>query len=151
MGYKCKGVCGDVVFLMKRRPPRSTRTDKIFPYTTLFRSGEIGEAARVAEKHAIVGSCGHRPPKIYGPRARLQRLPFLRCAFAVLALGAAGLLRVAPGRPAHAHRRATADSRTAGFEHRFVVLHPAFVLGRDLEFAQFLGYSELPLGIPAHA
>src|SRR3546814_2399059 len=27
-------------FLMIRRPPRSTRTDTLFPYTTLFRSGE---------------------------------------------------------------------------------------------------------------
>src|SRR3546814_303017 len=27
-----------VVFLMIRRPPRSTRTDTLFPYTTLFRS-----------------------------------------------------------------------------------------------------------------
>src|SRR3546814_7261681 len=28
----------DIVFLMIRRPPRSTRTDTLFPYTTLFRS-----------------------------------------------------------------------------------------------------------------
>src|SRR3546814_15249575 len=27
---------------MIRRPPRSTRTDTLFPYTTLFRSAEIG-------------------------------------------------------------------------------------------------------------
>src|SRR3546814_17654662 len=27
-------------FLMIRRPPRSTRTDTLFPYTTLFRSRE---------------------------------------------------------------------------------------------------------------
>src|SRR3546814_19385681 len=27
-----------LVFLMIRRPPRSTRTDTLFPYTTLFRS-----------------------------------------------------------------------------------------------------------------
>src|SRR3546814_10544035 len=27
---------------MIRRPPRSTRTDTLFPYTTLFRSGEGG-------------------------------------------------------------------------------------------------------------
>src|SRR3546814_13476863 len=27
-----------IVFLMIRRPPRSTRTDTIFPYTTRFRS-----------------------------------------------------------------------------------------------------------------
>src|SRR3546814_9481076 len=33
------------------RPPRSTRTDTLFPYTTLFRSGdEIGARPRMAEK-----------------------------------------------------------------------------------------------------
>src|SRR3546814_3277889 len=29
---------------MIRRPPRSTRTDTLFPYTTLFRSGAIAPA-----------------------------------------------------------------------------------------------------------
>src|SRR3546814_18679040 len=29
---------------MIRRPPRSTRTDTLFPYTTLFRSGAVGRA-----------------------------------------------------------------------------------------------------------
>src|SRR3546814_3390881 len=29
---------------MIRRPPRSTRTDTLFPYTTLFRSAGLGEA-----------------------------------------------------------------------------------------------------------
>src|SRR3546814_2461624 len=29
-------------FLMIRRPPRSTRTDTLFPYTTLFRSAASG-------------------------------------------------------------------------------------------------------------
>src|SRR3546814_13702123 len=29
-------------FLMIRRPPRSTRTDTLFPYTTLFRSDPPG-------------------------------------------------------------------------------------------------------------
>src|SRR3546814_17711891 len=33
-----------VFFLMIRRPPRSTLTDTLFPYTTLFRS-PIGEGA----------------------------------------------------------------------------------------------------------
>src|SRR3546814_19116144 len=28
----------NIFFLMIRRPPRSTRTDTLFPYTTLFRS-----------------------------------------------------------------------------------------------------------------
>src|SRR3546814_9290264 len=35
-----------VFFLMIRRPPRSTRTDTLFPYTTLFRSAAPVAAAR---------------------------------------------------------------------------------------------------------
>src|SRR3546814_12715001 len=34
-------------FVMIRRPPRSTRTDTLFPYTTLFRSHGADEAAAV--------------------------------------------------------------------------------------------------------
>src|SRR3546814_10779289 len=33
-------------FLMIRRPPRSTRTDTLFPYTTLFRSSYCGALFR---------------------------------------------------------------------------------------------------------
>src|SRR3546814_9460571 len=33
---------------MIRRPPRSTRTDTLFPYTTLFRSAAFAPAARGA-------------------------------------------------------------------------------------------------------
>src|SRR3546814_20908091 len=32
---------------MLRRPPRSTRTDKLFPYTTLFRSTVTGVVTRM--------------------------------------------------------------------------------------------------------
>src|SRR3546814_8501890 len=39
-----------VFFLMIRRPPRSTRTDTLFPYTTLFRS-KSGELR--ARRHAF--------------------------------------------------------------------------------------------------
>src|SRR3546814_15392928 len=34
-------------FLMIRRPPRSTRTDTLFPYTTLFRSTFINAERRI--------------------------------------------------------------------------------------------------------
>src|SRR3546814_13371722 len=37
-----------IFFLMIRRPPRSTRTDTRFPYTTLFRSPYHDTAAAVA-------------------------------------------------------------------------------------------------------
>src|SRR3546814_11916627 len=40
---------------MIRRPPKSTRTDTLFPYTTLFRSG-IGATARrsAVGRHSVV-------------------------------------------------------------------------------------------------
>src|SRR3546814_3569464 len=37
-------------FLMIRRPPRSTRTDTLFPYTTLFRSGRAMDCCRLPSK-----------------------------------------------------------------------------------------------------
>src|SRR3546814_5532324 len=43
-------------FLMIRRPPRSTRTDTLFPYTTLFRSTLGGRYER--EKRRRTGSTG---------------------------------------------------------------------------------------------
>src|SRR3546814_13387278 len=52
-------------FLMIRRPPRSTRTDTLFPYTTLFRSIDIAQrrdADRLAERlrrHAEFGGEVH--------------------------------------------------------------------------------------------
>src|SRR3546814_3795868 len=39
-------IFGYFFFLMIRRPPRSTRTDTLFPYTTLFRSPVVGANAR---------------------------------------------------------------------------------------------------------
>src|SRR3546814_3631029 len=42
-------ICVTVFFLMIRQPPRSTRTDTLFPYTTLFRSLR-GCAARSAAR-----------------------------------------------------------------------------------------------------
>src|SRR3546814_6358164 len=38
---------------MTRRPPRSTRTDTLFPYTTLFRS-RVVQAALQHDDHALV-------------------------------------------------------------------------------------------------
>src|SRR3546814_2782431 len=49
-----------VCFLMIRRPPRSTRTDTLFPYTTLFRSrgpttaaGALGDLAGAPRPVAV--------------------------------------------------------------------------------------------------
>src|SRR3546814_15108499 len=40
-------------FLMIRRPPRSTRTDTLFPYTTLFRSGQRQRARAGAQQFEV--------------------------------------------------------------------------------------------------
>src|SRR3546814_4775647 len=55
-------------FLMIRRPPRSTRTDTLFPYTTLFRStapgaGGVGIVRLSGPRSAAIAHevCGGRP------------------------------------------------------------------------------------------
>src|SRR3546814_16215900 len=40
---------------MRRRPPRSTRTDTLFPYTTLFRSLHHDTGRQVGDPHRRVG------------------------------------------------------------------------------------------------
>src|SRR3546814_3466976 len=42
-----------IIFLMIRRPPRSTRTDTLFPYTTLFRSQPVG----IDQQGLVEGVC----------------------------------------------------------------------------------------------
>src|SRR3546814_6023789 len=45
---------------MIRRPPRSTRTDTLFPYTTLFRSGHHRGCRPGGERGSVaVGARGH--------------------------------------------------------------------------------------------
>src|SRR3546814_11061777 len=52
-----------IFFLMIRRPPRSTRTDTLFPYTTLFRSEQrqLTELLGYQATHdALTGLCNRR-------------------------------------------------------------------------------------------
>src|SRR3546814_20877433 len=59
---------------MIRRPPRSTRTDTLFPYTTLFRSGVIGlQILPVNFRVAIVWVLNIG--KNDGPRERIPTRP----------------------------------------------------------------------------
>src|SRR3546814_4081087 len=50
-----------VFFLMIRRPPRSTRTDTLFPYTTLFRSAQANSRRAAAARRSGTGGCGSCP------------------------------------------------------------------------------------------
>src|SRR3546814_19520259 len=51
-------------FLMIRRPPRSTRTDTLFPYTTLFRSASVRSAIRDNAINAQKARAWWRPRRI---------------------------------------------------------------------------------------
>src|SRR3546814_7458130 len=76
------------------RPPRSTRTDTLFPYTTLFRSQRHRRLARAREQraehedrrahlaHDVIGrdgrgqrrrARGHHAAEIFGPRTLDRR------------------------------------------------------------------------------
>src|SRR3546814_13058784 len=50
---------------MIRRPPRSTRTDTLFPYTTLFRSADFGSDPLLSDRRSF---------QSFHPFARLSRL-----------------------------------------------------------------------------
>src|SRR3546814_2964309 len=48
---------------MIRRPPRSTRTDTLFPYTTLFRSAPPDGVGCVRDARRECGDGKRRPPR----------------------------------------------------------------------------------------
>src|SRR3546814_3870551 len=92
---------------MIRRPPRSTRTDTLFPYTTLFRSSRNGVSKDLAQRWALRdgSSASSAPPQ--GERRGIRRvmqqpMPFqpTRRAFigAALALGLLGTAMAATNR-----------------------------------------------------
>src|SRR3546814_5163397 len=76
--------------LMIRRPPRSTRTDTLFPYTTLFRSMplciRIGWWWRTMSRTAIAitASCSTTPTRSEEHTSELQSL--MRISYAVFCL-----------------------------------------------------------------
>src|SRR3546814_17038729 len=47
-----------ILFLMILLPPRSTRTDTLFPYTTLFRSGNQPAAKHVDQNLTVIARQG---------------------------------------------------------------------------------------------
>src|SRR3546814_12115014 len=57
-------------FFMRRRPPRSTRTDTLFPYTTLFRSLQQVERFEVEVVGRLVE---HEQVRFAGEFAREQQ------------------------------------------------------------------------------
>src|SRR3546814_4762132 len=75
---------------MIRRPPRSTRTDTLFPYTTLFRSTDLRWAAAWKSCCASISACWQTMPDLACRRrseehtSELQSL--MRISYAVFCL-----------------------------------------------------------------
>src|SRR3546814_11224899 len=74
----------DFFFLMIRRPPRSTRTDTLFPYTTLFRSQALQDFDEVQVPR--IGQ-NHRRFERFGPGEGAERSPLGRCRFPAINAG----------------------------------------------------------------
>src|SRR3546814_6906788 len=79
-----------VFFLMIRRPPRSTRTDTLFPYTTLFRSGRVdvrrpGPSKKLLGHQCLkTGRTGRQSRRSEEHTSELQSL--MRISYAVFCL-----------------------------------------------------------------
>src|SRR3546814_2762578 len=77
-------MCLFVFFLRIRRPPRSTRTYTLFPYTTLFRSGVAeGERDATGRRHCQEARIDRARPRLPDAKGALRR--------------------VCPGEPEHHH------------------------------------------------
>src|SRR3546814_1117404 len=111
-------------FLMRRRPPRSTRTDTLFPYTTLFRSpgfefdertifGDVGDAAVELGADRILGRRAF--PRSEEHTSELQSL--MRIPYAVFCLK-----QKTPHRRHERHRRHI--SRTEHPQKLRIHIHP---------------------------
>src|SRR3546814_19828067 len=61
-----------IFFLMIRRPPRSTHTDTLVPYTTLFRSEKLGERSIQIDCDVIQADGGTRTASITGAYVALH-------------------------------------------------------------------------------
>src|SRR3546814_19400111 len=106
---------------MIRRPPRSTRTDTLFPYTTLFRSllairigigaARAFEAARLVHRHQRARALGDDALLEQHLRRRRRRTPAARGAIIGLIAGpvlshdsdSEGLCDVPAGKIGRAH------------------------------------------------
>src|SRR3546814_6741120 len=63
-----------IFFLMIQRPPRSTRTDTLFPYTTLFRSQITNNGdANGSENIGTDGGCDHSLFGVHGSVFRHEK------------------------------------------------------------------------------
>src|SRR3546814_878717 len=101
---------------MNRRPPRSTRTDTLFPYTTLFRSDRVSRPADAGRRVCRSGGQDGRPRgHDQGQQPdRAVRQGQLRARAGLPGLDADRLCRDGPGLCRRGPGRGDADLRADG-------------------------------------
>src|SRR3546814_16617342 len=85
LNYLCFLVLVIVFFLMIRRPPRSTRTDTLFPYTTLFRSTRPGPPPW-PPRSSWRGRCTPHPWRCRSEEHTSELQSLMRISYAVFCL-----------------------------------------------------------------
>src|SRR3546814_8345300 len=131
---------------MIRRPPRSTRTDTLFPYTTLFRSPSdrlardphrpVGRANHIAwDPHDDAGDCRHRlsrPAGGAGSRAAAddsRAAPYPGGPGAADRPASATALPLEPGRRPQAQvRRTRSEEHTSELQSLMRISYAVFCL-----------------------
>src|SRR3546814_4544941 len=112
---------------MIRRPPRSTRTDTLFPYTTRFRSaGTAGAGAAWALSDAQGGA--HRIAAIPGPAGRARR-----GRRAPAGAGVVVARRSARRLPARARARGRSEEHTSELQSLMRISYAVFCLKKKKE------------------
>src|SRR3546814_2922152 len=87
---------------MIRRPPRSTRTDTLFPYTTLFRSQELAGVVRYTHYSLLVFGY-NRILIVSWLRAQVTLLHAQQAGEMITLLGAYPSLAIGPLLDSHKH------------------------------------------------
>src|SRR3546814_6373833 len=124
----CAWLVSDNFFVMIRRPPRSTRTDTLFPYTTLFRSYPCCRGARCRCRHRSSASRAvERHPPQRAPRSEehtseLQSL--MRTSYAVF--GLKKKTRTHPTQTSRGGLHSDRKSTSLNNSHKSVSLLPHF-------------------------
>src|SRR3546814_17940954 len=108
-------------FLMIRRPPRSTRTDTLFPYTTLFRSSRPEAGGRTHPGRQIRGIAGEKGRcGMAGAPARQRLYP--------------GGALTAPDARIHAGQRSRSEEHTSELQSLMRISYAVFCLKKKTSY-----------------
>src|SRR3546814_2339601 len=126
---------------MVRRPPRSTRTDTLFPYTTLFRSRPAaGAPARLGDARRGVRAAGRAPARTISTvrrrPARPRTQPRQRGAAGARSLrrsdrracAARGVVWLVAGRSGRAARGGRSEEHTSELQSLMRISYAVFCL-----------------------